>query len=184
MRILIVTPLFPPDTAPAALYAKELASHLTQHQVHILLYGHLPESVPNCSVTTVSKKASAFVRLLHMTRAVFQEAKKADVLLVQNGASVELPVFLFTLLRKKPIVFMESDIPALERTQTSKLNSFVHKQISANATVFSHRTENPWPTTKPIIHPLLPYPETEMQSYAQSWRAHLEKLETLINTAL
>lgn len=182
MKILIVTPLFPPDTAPAAVYTKELASHLAQHEVHILLYGNLPEAVPNCSVTTVSKKASSIVRLIHMTRALLKEAKNADVLLVQNGASVELPVFLFTLLAKKPIIFMESDGPALERTYKSILSSWVLSKLHQRATVFSRTTEYPWPTPKPIIHPLLPYPE--MQTYSHSWKAHLEKVETLMKAAV
>lgn len=179
MKILIVTPLFPPDTAPSAVYTKELARRLSsEHQVTVLLYGHLPESIPNVTLVSVDKRRAASWRLWSFMWELQKESSLADIILVQNGPSVELPC-LFTLrFRSQPVILVESDQPALQRTNAKPYYKNTHQLLRARVSSIYSATK-PWPNEKPLIHPLKPYPEKEMVIWEKSWKQHLQQLETL-----
>ena len=81
MRILIATPLFPPDTAPAAVYAKELAARLSGlHEVSVVAYSYIPEQVPGAQIHAVSKRQPVPIRITAFMAALFQKARHADIL--------------------------------------------------------------------------------------------------------
>jgi hypothetical protein len=181
MNITLVTPLFPPDTAASGKYIKELASKLSPNDVSLLLLGKLPESVPQVRQICVQKQHGVVVKTFKLFFNLRREAKDSDAILLLNGSSVELPVYLFSLISKKPIFFLENDSIACQWTKDSKLKSFINKKLKKNCKHVFSFAETTWPHPKPIIHPLKSYPEEKIKAYDESWHEHLEKLNAVIS---
>lgn len=123
MRILIVTPLYPPDLGRLATYSKELARHLSKtHQVTLVTYANIPEELPGVEIICISKSLPLATRLIEFSQAVRRAAKKADVIYVGDGASVGLPSWIATRFQRIPFIrFVMSD-EAWERATQSKTN--------------------------------------------------------------
>ena len=176
MKIALATPLYPPDIAPPAPYVKELAKRLSgAHKVTIVAYGKLPEQVAGVDIIAVPKNQMLLVRLAQFTRALWQEARKADVLYIQNGASVELPALLISFFTSTPIVLGFGDATAHERTRTHRILRYIEKMTSARAKSLAHTL----PPPRPIIMPLEPRPEQELLAYEMAWREHVSNLERI-----
>src|SRR3989344_1419984 len=104
MRILIATPLFPPDIEPSARYIKELAARLkARHQVTILAFTRLPEAIPGVTILSVDKKKPRLVRIFTFFIKALVALQTNDIVYVQNGPSVELPIRLAMLIRSRPV---------------------------------------------------------------------------------
>lgn len=117
MRVLIVTPLYPPDLGKVAEYTNILAKKLsTNHDVSIATYGNLPESIPKFSVYCISKQLPRFIRLTRFTFLLWRIARNADFLLVSDGASVGIPSVIVSILRSIPLIRNVQDDELWERT--------------------------------------------------------------------
>lgn len=177
MRILIATPLYPPDIAPSAPYVKELALRLSNHHnVTVLAYGHIPETIPNVHIVTVSKRAPLPVRILRFAKELFQNARNTDVLIIENGPSVEFPFLLAGLFIRRKKMFSMSDIVAESRARGSFLYGILHRLAQDLAHVIMDVTAFPLP--RPEIHPFKPYPQEEFDAYETSWKKHITLIES------
>lgn len=117
MKILILSPLFPPDTGAPSLYVKELATRLhTTAEVTLLLYGHLPETVSGVTICSVDKRAVLPIRITKFIRAILTQPK-SDFIVVNNAPSTELPLLLVSFFRNTPFILLESDPRAVEASQ-------------------------------------------------------------------
>jgi len=151
MRIAIATPLYPPDTAPAALYAKELAERLSRtDEVSVVVYGYLPEPIEGIRIVSVTKRLPLPVRLTAYTISLFKEVRLADVVYVINGASVELPLMIVSFLTRTPFLFIAADTDAFARAERSKVLRFL--QTRAVQKSRAHISSLPLP--RPEILPL------------------------------
>jgi hypothetical protein len=130
MKTLIISPLFPPDTGAPASYVKELATRLGT-STSLLIYGYLPEDVPTVSITAIDKRASLPLRLYRFTVALFT-SENIDCFLVNNAPSVELPFFIFYLLKRPCFVLIESD-SLLQKSTLRGWYRFVHTYLSKRA---------------------------------------------------
>jgi hypothetical protein len=178
MNILIVTPLFPPDTATSAKYVKELATRLkANHFVTVLHFGRLPENIEEVRFVSISKKLSVLRRIGRMTLAIIKNMKQADVVLVQNGPSVELPTLLASFLHKKKIVYMISDHAACEKSCQSTLQNIVIQVLTkrAHARLAVETISALIPATQ---HPLEPVNDDTRTQYEAVWKSHLNYLES------
>ncbi len=177
MRIVVATPLYPPDIAQPAPYVKEFATRkAAQHMVTIVTYGHLPEQVPGVRIIAVSKLQPLFLRLLAYTLALWKEVRKADIIYVQNGASTELPAGIISILTGKPLIFHIEDKAAHERAQ----KQFVLGVIELFVTRHARRMVLSHPDSRPEILPFVPPPTAAMELYEQSWKRHLTELDLLL----
>lgn len=178
MKILIVTPLFPPDTATSAQYTKELTVRLSaEHEVTTLLYGHLPEQAGTATLVSVDKNCTPPVRTWRLMQQLPELARAHDLILIQNGPSVELACILALRFAKARVVLMESDQPALTRTLRNPFLNAIHDLLAREADcVFG--IKEIWPIDKPIIHPLQPKPTAELAAWETSWQEHLDALFT------
>lgn len=191
MRILIVTPLYPPDIKEPAPYVKELATRLKDtHEVTILAYNHHPEKVPGVTIMTVEKSANTPLRLLRFFLTFRSLAKTHDVLFVQNGPSVELPVLFHLLIspssKRKTVLRLGDHVPLtksgdnLASRITRELMKHVKETLSHEDTCElckAPSTVIPRPLPRPE---LLPFRERDAQahtSYETSWREHTATLE-------
>ena len=181
MKILIVSPLFPPDTAASASYTKELSARLAKdHEVNVLLYGHLPEEVPGVKLLKVDKRQPGILRVFSFMRALQYQSWLNDIVLVQNGPSVELPSFFTLQYTKIPMILMESDPSARKRTMGKPTYNMIYKQLLRRADAVFGK-EKTWPLSQPIIHPLKPHPTKELGRYETSWENHCKQLQAIMN---
>ena len=93
MKLLIATPLYPPDVGGPATYAKTLESCLPAKDVSVTLvkFGdvrHLPKGI------------SHIAYLMNL----FRVARNTDIILALDPASVGLPATLVAMVLRKPLV--------------------------------------------------------------------------------
>lgn len=199
MRILLVTPLYPPDIKEPAPYVKELAGRLSlSHAVTVLAFSHIPERVTGVEIISVVKSNILPVRLWQFFSALIHAARNADVIYVQNGPSVELPLLLFSFLNPPSIFLRLGDEVALSHAEATPLRRHILSSLlkrvcgvvvhtaTSNASVFfmkdlpSPRIHNmERPPSRPEILPFVPYPTDTLLTYEASWSTHTEKLTTL-----
>ncbi len=197
MRILIATPLYPPDIAPLAVYVKELAKRLREDaEITILAYAHIPEKVDDVRIVSVEKNSLLIFRLVAFIRALLRESRRADVLYIQNGSSVEVPALLIGLLIRKPFVIHLGDTRAFALTQKRFFQKTVLHLLLRRATHVVHdsnillREINPKKTTaittpqvRPEIFPFAQYPRETLENYEHTWEQHLQELKNIFNHA-
>jgi len=174
MKIVLATPLYPPDIAEPAPYIKELAKRLSkQHEVTILAYGSYPEKVDGVRIFTVSKRRSRPVRIIQYTLALFIATLRADVVVAENGPSTEVPVGLVARLTKKPLIVHIGDRDAHARAaKDTRLQRFERFVLSQAKSVILDM-----PLPRPEIFPFENFPTSAMSMYESSWDEHLKKLE-------
>lgn len=174
MKILILAPLFPPDTGYPASYTKELATRLAaKHETKLLMYGHLPEAVLNCTIEAVDKRNSVLVRVFLFTKALFLQPH-FDVLIVNNAPSIELPLFIFCWFKNCSYVLIESDPLALQASTKGwykLLHTHIKKQCVAHMTLPA-----PDRYEKADILPFTEYDNNKEQNRQNWWAAHLKEL--------
>ena len=170
MQILIATPLYPPEVADAAVYAKELARRLSEgHEVTVLAYAHLPEELPRVQIITIEKRQSRSERLRAFRHAFAQAVRDTDAVIVVNGASTELPI-LFSR-RTVPLVFCIADKAAHAHGGIVERLSF----LRADAIV-----SDP-PPRRPEILPLEPEPTEALAAWDAVWDTHVQALEKIFS---
>lgn len=172
MRVLIVTPLYPPEVADAALYTKELARRLSKsHKVTVVAYARLPEEVCGISIVTIDKRQPRLARLRAFREALVRAVKNADIVLAINGASVELPLLFTPLPKSVRLVFCIADAVAHARA------SLIERLAFARADTVVREL----PPRRPEILPLEPEPTEALAAHEASWATHLRVLESLFS---
>jgi hypothetical protein len=179
VKILLVTPLYPPDIAQPAPYVKELATRLSNvHErgvgidITIVTYGSHPEKIPNVQILTTSKHRPLLLRIFLFTALLIQPIHASDIVIFENGASVELPVSLLLLFIRKKFVFHISDT----RAHTAASTHSIHGKIEQFARNHANVVMTDMPLERPEILPLEPYPSEAFTAYEKSWQNHLKKL--------
>lgn len=116
MKIILATPIYPPEIGGPATYTKELAERLKdKHSVTIVAYASTSEKVSGTTLITVDKRRILPLRLLKFFWVLFKAAKDADVIYVQNAVAAGLPAVLVGKLRNVPIVLKFVGDEAWER---------------------------------------------------------------------
>ncbi len=176
MKILITTPIYPPELGDPASYTKELAERLAKkHKVTVLMYGHLPEKTEGASFVLVKKDRPLVFRLVAFLFIFLRESAKVELVFSENGASVELPLGIASLFIKKPIIFHKGDLLAEKRTEKSLLLRLVQKFAFGRA----KKVMSDIPLKRPEILPFEPEPKEAFEKYEASWKDHLNKLEKI-----
>jgi hypothetical protein len=178
MKIVLATPLYPPDIAQPAPYVKELAKRLgANNEVTIVAYGRLPEKVPGVTILVVDKRSALPIRLFKFLITLVAEARKADILYAQNGASVELPLVLATFFMRTPVIFCISDKAVHKYNSKHALRRLIEQLAERH----SRTVVKEIPPERPEILPFGPQPTEEQETYETAWEAHLEMLRRIFN---
>ena len=171
MRILIATPLYPPEIAEPAPYAKELARRLSEsHEVTVVAYTHLPEELPDVRVIAIDKRLPLVRRLALFTRALARASQDADVVYALNGASVELPFLIARLAPHARRIFCIVDTRA--HTALNPLKKMLEQLVCMHAI----RVIAEVPPARPEILPLAERPEKALARYEKAWDTHIRTL--------
>lgn len=180
MRIVLATPLYPPEIAEPAPYMKELARRLSpKHSVTVVAYTRLPETVSGVRIVAVDKRRPVFLRLPAYFFALLQAARTADIVYAMNGASVELPVAFTSFIFKRPIIIRIGDTAAHARTRTRWLPSVIERLAFKRA----KRVIDDSPLARPEVLPLESFPNEKFSAYELSWDVHTRLLEDIFRHA-
>lgn len=166
MRIVLATPLYPPDIADPAPYTYELAKRLAEsHEVTVVTYGRLPEELPGVTVRTVDKRLPSLRRAWHFYKVLSEVLPSADMLYLQSGISAELPALF---VRHTARVFWRK---SAEPKQQSLLRKFVEYLTKRSATIILANDA----LTKPEILPLQDRPDTELTAWEKAWQSEIKR---------
>lgn len=174
MKIVLATPLYPPDIAEQACYVKEIATRLAHrgHDITVVAYAHIPEKIPGVRILAVSKRTLLPIRLIAYTRALTNVAHGADVIYAENGPSTELPIIFVSSLTRKPFVMHIGDIAARARAEKNIFLRFIERVARARARIVIDEM----PIAQPEVLPFRAVPSTERAAYDASWETHIDSL--------
>ncbi len=176
MKIVIATPLYPPDIEQPAPYVKELAKRLAPLlEVVVLTYGRLPEQIPGVKIVAISKARMLPLRLISFTIAMWKLAQRCDIIYIQNGASVELPASIVSILTRKPLILHFGDGRAHEWAD----RNFVYRNIENMTARIARKTLSDALPVRPEILPFAPPPAEPLKSYEAQWSVHIASLMQL-----
>lgn len=121
MKLLIATPLYPPDDGGPATYAKLLETALPPKGIEV--------SVVSFSLFRQAKKGISHFKF---TKALFTAASTTDYILTLDPVSVGLPALVVSYLKRKPLILkMVGDYAWEQGTQRfgvkENLDEFVKK---------------------------------------------------------
>lgn len=121
MKIIIASPLYPPEIGGPATYTKELAQRLCdQHECTVIAYTNNNKPFPGTRLVPIAKNLSMPVRLFKYFLALLREAGAADVIYVQNAVAAGLPAMLVGKIRSTPVILKFVGDEAWERAMQHK----------------------------------------------------------------
>lgn len=178
MKIVLATPLYPPDIGEPAPYAKELARRLaTAHTITVVAYAHIPENVEGVRMVSVDKRKPLPIRLMAYTLALYRAAREADCIYSENGPSVELPVSIVSFLTRKPLVVHLGDRAARARTNRNLIHRAIYRIFLGRA----REVIEDIPPARPEILPFTPYPAEAFAAYESAWMRHSALVEEAVS---
>ena len=181
MKILIATPLYPPEIGGPAPYTKELARRLAKkHEVKILTYSLIPEHVENVEIVTVNKQLPKLIRLAKYTKKLLKYSRNADIVYAENGTSVELPIVFLSLLSDKAFVIHLGDKMVLENIKKRFYPKLIYRIVTKKACELIEES----PKNRPEISPFSDFPKKEMGEYNDSWSKHINLLLSIFKICI
>jgi glycosyltransferase involved in cell wall biosynthesis len=128
-KILLATPIYPPEIGGPATYTKELSQRLhDKYDLTILTYGEEGKSpvFPGTKLITINKSLSMPIRVLMYTLKLLSISKDFDLIYVQNAVASGLPVAINKMIRKTPFILKFVGDEAWERaTQRKETTKFL-----------------------------------------------------------
>lgn len=122
MKILLATPIYPPEIGGPATYIKELCERLhDQHDISVIAYTSIQNPLPKTTLFAISKYQPLPKRLLKFTLKLMKIAKGFDVVYVQNAMAAGLPVAIACTILRVPFVLKFVGDEAWERATQNKL---------------------------------------------------------------
>lgn len=122
MKIILATPIYPPEAGGPATYVKELSERLRRdHAITVVALTRNGEAFPGTTFIPVGKNRPLPLRLLSFTLKLFRAAKHADLIYVQNAMAAGLPAIIAGFLRRKPVIVKFVGDEAWERATQRKL---------------------------------------------------------------
>ncbi len=105
MKIVIATPLFPPELGYPARYVSELAEHLVkkEHTVTIVAYGQHSVPLPHTRIVSINKKHILPLRLALFFWSLWKESYFANNIIAEKTLASGLPAVLVGRIRKIPV---------------------------------------------------------------------------------
>lgn len=124
MKIVLATPIYPPEIGGPATYTKELCERLHQsHQITIVAYTGGSVALPGTTLVAVGKHRPLPIRLLKYFWALWRSSRQADLIYVQNAMAAGLPAMLVSRWRHLPLVLKFVGDEAWERASQQRLTT-------------------------------------------------------------
>ncbi len=124
MKIVIATPLYPPEIETLADYVKQVAIRLKQkHEITVIAYASTAEKIPGVKLITISKRQPLLMRFLRYLLALIKASKHADIIYVQNSVTAGLPAIIIKYFRRIPVVLNFAENEAWKRATQLRLTN-------------------------------------------------------------
>ncbi|MBU1046196.1 hypothetical protein KKH36_00220 [Patescibacteria group bacterium] len=170
MKILLLTPLYPPEISEPAPYIKKLAELLNEKNINttIITYSLIPEKITGVKIISINKHLPLLLRLSLFTIKLFFESFKTDIIYSQNGASVELPLLIISKFTRKPYIIRKGDALAYEKASQNRYIKNIQRLTFGNAYKIIKET----PLKKPELTPFKEVSLEDHSRYKNSWENH------------
>ncbi len=181
MKIVIAAPLYPPETTESALYTKNLSEILSKKEVvvTVITYTSIPEKISGVKILSINKQKQLIVRLFSFTKQLRLIAKENDIIYMQNGSSVELPVLIVSLLTKKPFIIHIGDKGAYKNARKNIFTKYIQNLAFNRA----YKIITDTPIKRPEVLPFAPFPTNKQTKHEESWKKHKESLLKIFEDA-
>jgi len=124
MRIIIATPLYPPEIGGPATYIKELCQRIHQdHEITVVAYTDTGEAFPGTRLVSVSKRLPLLIRLIKYTLVLWKTAQGQDIIYAQSSMAAGLPAVLVAKFRNLPCVIKFVGDEVWERATQRRLTT-------------------------------------------------------------
>jgi len=111
MKILIVTPIFPPEIGGPATYTWELAHRLKNHQVSVIAFGDKADKLSDLHLLKVRKGLlrkipilGSLIRQFNLYLAILKKGRDCDLIYIQGPLVVGYFGTLAAKRLKKPVI--------------------------------------------------------------------------------
>jgi glycosyltransferase involved in cell wall biosynthesis len=116
VKIILATPVYPPEFGGPATYTKGLALKLRdKHEIVVVAYTVNPERIEGTTLFAASKRRPLPLRFLKYAALLYAASRGADVIYVQNAMAAGLPAVLVGMMRGIPVVLKFVGDEAWER---------------------------------------------------------------------
>ena len=141
MKIILATPLYPPEIGGPATYTKELAERLRDaHDITIVAYASTSEKIKGVRLLTISKRRPLAMRLPKFFWTLMRASRGADVIYVQNAVAAGLPAVIAGKLLHIPVVLKFVGDESWERaTQLRQTTKHLEEFLAAHEGSFKIR---------------------------------------------
>lgn len=121
MKIILATPIFPPESGGPGIYVTEIARRMKgTHECVIVTYSDSPIQFSEARVVAIPKSLPTFIRWWRFTRALMRELKDADLVYAQNAVAAGFPSVIAGMLARKPVIIKFVGDEAWERARQEK----------------------------------------------------------------
>lgn len=171
LRLLIATPLYPPDDGGPSTYAKLLETALPSHGVNVSLV-----------VFRTYKQYPKILRHLLYTIALFRRARHADMIYALDPISVGVPAMIVSILLRKTLVLKVVGDYAWEQGRqrfgvTAELDDFVRtRQTSFPVRMFQYLERSVADRASVVV-----VPSKYLKKIVQQWGVDEAKIVVVYN---
>lgn len=124
MKLIIATPIYPPEIGGPATYTKELCERIAhKHNITVITYTNSAEAFPGTHLIPVGKGRPLPIRLVLFFIKLLRIARDYNVIYVQNAMAAGLPVALVSMLTGVPFVLKFVGDEAWERATQHKFTT-------------------------------------------------------------
>jgi len=120
-KIILATPIYPPEIGGPATYIKEICHRLNNaYDITVIAYTSEKNPFPGTNLISVKKEYPLLLRLLIYTYKIWKELGKSELVYVQNAVASGLPTAIACTLRRKPFILKFVGDEAWERASQRK----------------------------------------------------------------
>lgn len=142
MKIILATPLFPPEIEALSTYSKDLAEHLkANHELLVVAFVSQVEKVEGVKIVKVNKQRPLLVRLFDFFNNLMKLSKGADIIYAQNAVACGLPAIIAGRFKNIPVVINFAEDEAWKRAMSLGMTD---KSLDDYLTVGCSNRKNHW----------------------------------------
>ena len=136
MKILLTTPIFPPEIGGPAIYTREISGRLMKkgHQVRVVAFTDAEPEVKDIAIIPVRLSyglLGSLRRQLRLFFTILRAAREVDLLYAQGAVVVGLCSLVVGRLLKKPVVVkFVGDVAWEQAVNAAKTNKFLEEFLS------------------------------------------------------
>ena len=133
MKIIVATPIYPPEIGGPATYVKELCERIREkHDITVVAYTDAREAFPGTKLISISKSHSLYIRLIKYIFALWKVSRGKNLIYVQNAMAAGLPVAIVSMFRNIPFIVKFVGDEAWERATQHHLTKKQLKEFMEN----------------------------------------------------